>query len=409
MTDELIKRRKKFMGLLLFLSVVLFFYSYDDKVTAYNTTLYAFTYKYGFISRAFIGSLYHAIDRLVPWDMISYEHSLLYTRIVTALFYVLLFIFFRFILKRLPRETVKYGELILTAYVIFAVPMFACRKNFGRVDIYLVGLSLLGVMLIVSRRARWLLIPIVMACVCIHQGYVFMFFNIILVLLIYSFCTPGTESRAHFFRAGFLFAVCFLAGSALFLYFEFFSRTNGEAFVEEIIANATKLSYKGDYHETLIDHEILGIDLAAEEWDFHKENFVQFPIYLVLLSPLVWMLCRLIKGIMSRARTVSDKIKYFFVCFGPLTLLPSYILKVDYARWTFAVFTYYTLVILALLAMKDAVIEESIREVASIRRRYPGLVLLLPYMLLFSPFWDVYMCQALKRISDWINVFVHFM
>ena len=65
--------------------------------------------------------------------------------------------------------------------------------------------------------------------------------------------------------------------------------------------------------------------------------------------------------------------------------------------------------VLPLLAMKDAVIEESIREVASIRRRYPGLVLLLPYMLLFSPFWDVYMCQALKRISDWINVFVHFM
>ena len=398
-------RRKQFLRLLFFLFVVLFCFSYDGKVTAYNTTLYAFSYKYGFISRAFIGSLFQGIDYLVPWDMMSYTHSVLYTQVVTALFYVLLLWFFSFILKQLPGEAgrgTKYAELIIVAYTIYAVPMFACRKNFGRVDIYLVGLSLLAVVLIVKNKGLFLLPVIVAVCVCIHQGYVFMFFNIILVLLIYRIFSPKSEHK-------FLFILCFLLGSALFLYFEFFSRTNGEAFVDEIIENATKLSYKGDYHETLIDHEILGIDLASEEWDFHKENFVQFPIYLLLMSPFLYMLFRLFGEIRKRVETTGEKIRYFFVCAGPLTLLPNYILKVDYARWTFAVFTYYTMVILALLAWKDRIMEESISRVAQIRQRYPFVFLLLPYLLLFSPLWDVYMCQALKRMSDWINVFVHFM
>ena len=394
------------MILLLFLAAMLFFYSYDGKVTAYQTTLYAFSYKYGFISRAFIGTIYQGIGKLLSVDMMSYQAALAYTQVITGLFYVFMFVFFGFLLKHTEEKNIKYTELILVMYTISTVTMFACRKNFGRVDIYLVAISFAATMLLIKDKKLWLLIPMVACAMMIHQGYVFMYFNIILVLLIYRFFSAKAQGKKKY---GFFFVVVFLVGSALFLYLEFFSRTNGEAIVDEIIKNAAAVSFEGDYHETLIDHEILNVDLANEEWDFHKENFVQFPIFLCFLSPFVWMLIKFVKAVFSRVTTLEDKIKYFFVCFGFLTLVPNYLLKVDYARWTYAVVSYFSIMIMALLTLKDQVISESIKEVAAVRKKHPSMILLLPYFVIFVPFWDVYLNVAMKHISDWINIFVHFM
>ncbi|MCR5099081.1 MAG: hypothetical protein K6B14_09060 [Lachnospiraceae bacterium] len=387
---------------------ILFCYSYGSKVTSYNTTLYAFSYRYGFISRAFIGTIYQGLGTVFGFDMLHYDSALKFTQIITGIFFLDMFLFFMFIYKWTKSEYLKYSELLIVLMTVLTVPMFSSKYNFGRVDIYMFGFSLLGAIIIISKRCEWLLIPIVAACCMVHQGYVFMYFNIILVLLIYRVFTPEDEAakKKNARRYGVIFALCFITGSALFLYFEFFSRTNGQSIANEIIRNASAVSYHGDYHKTLIDHEILNVDLAGAERGFHLENFIQAPFFLILVSPFLWLWYRFAKEVFKRAETTEAKIKYFFVLFGFLTLVPNYALKVDYARWTFAAATYFLVVTLALIAMEDQVIVESLREVRTLQKGHPWLVLIIPYMIVLVPFWDVYFDQVLKNLGDWVIVLI---
>ena len=401
MRSEQRNRRTNFILLLGVFSFILFCYSYGGKVTSYNTTLYAFSYKYGFISRGFIGTLYQGLGTVFGFDMLHYASALKFTQIITGIFFLDMFLFFMFIFKWTKMEYLKYSELLMVLMTVLTVPMFSSKYNFGRVDIYMFGFSLLGAIIIISKRCEWFLIPIVAASCMVHQGYVFMYFNIILVLLIYRFFSE--KNRMHY---GLLFALCFITGSALFLYFEFFSRTNGDAIAGEIIRNASAVSYHGDYHKTLIEHEILNIDLADAEKGFHLENFIQAPFFLILVSPFLWLWYRFAKEVFKRAETTEEKIKYFFVMFGFLTLVPNYALKVDYARWTFAAATYFLVVTLSLIAMEDRVVIESLMAVRELQKGHPWLVLIIPYMIILVPFWDVYFDQVLKNLGDWVIVLI---
>ena len=81
------------MVILIVLSCAIFFLDYDERVLPYNSTILAFSYKYGFISRGLAGTIYQWLDSWIPANMITYEAVLYFTLIVTLLFYVLFFVF----------------------------------------------------------------------------------------------------------------------------------------------------------------------------------------------------------------------------------------------------------------------------------------------------------------------------
>lgn len=87
------KQISRFMWLLILLSCAIFFLDYDERVLPYNSTILAFSYKYGFISRGLAGTIYQWIDSILPVNMIDYAMVLRFTLIVTLAFYVLFFAF----------------------------------------------------------------------------------------------------------------------------------------------------------------------------------------------------------------------------------------------------------------------------------------------------------------------------
>jgi hypothetical protein len=401
---ETTKKRKeanKIVFALAVMSVFVFFRFYDATVDLYNTTLLAFSYKYGFISRGLIGTVFQFINSILPVDMMNYGGALLFTQVATAVFLFILFGFFWQCLRRADEKMthfLAYTELFLA---IIAVSMFVSRRNMGRVDIYMIALSLIGAMLIIRGKFEFLLVPISALAVMFHQGYVFMFFNVLLVLLIYRFFSVEKKEKKKYLI---IFVLSFCIGSALFLWFEFFSRMNGEQFVDEIITNSKLLSYNGEYHDTLIDHEILGIDLGGTEWDFHKENFVEYPIYLLFMMPYIWIGVRLFGGFVKAARTKEEKWKYIFVAIGSLTIVPNYILKIDYARWTMSIVVYYVAMLLSMLAMKDEVVEGVCGSVFVEIKKKAWAPLLFAYLILFMPFYDVFVNQVMHNIGHFLNV-----
>ena len=399
------KQISRFMWLLILLSCAIFFLDYDERVLPYNSTILAFSYKYGFISRGLAGTIYQWIDHILPVNMIDYAMVLRFTLIVTLAFYVLFFAFCYQCMKRCQEEYLGRFLYLILFYAVFVVSMFAYKRNFGRLDLYLMALTVIGTMCLIAKKAEWLIVPLSMISVMYHQGYVFMFYNILLALLVYRLLSEK-EKKARIYY-GVILLVSLIGCSALFLWFEFFSHTDGVRYVDEIIANAKAMTkpFNGmTYHDTLIDHEILGIDLSDVEYPYRVMNWIETPFFIAIISPYIVLAVKLFRRILARAQGKTERLKYGFLAIAAGTLLPLFLMKCDYARWVFALISYYCMIFLALVAMGDRIVAEELTGIfTEIKEKYPFAILLLLLPALLTPFWDVHINGLLRGISNPIN------
>ncbi len=432
------ERIKLFVLINCILAIGVFLWSYEHVASAYNTTLLAFSYRYGFVSRGLLGTIYALLDAVLPMDMLSYLWALRFFQGLTVLSYLFFLWFFWRILSNTPEDHVNLCECVIAVWSLFLFSMFATENNLGRIDLILVVISVLCVLLIVSERALFMILPLTALAVMFHQGYVFMFFNVTLVFLFYRWMSALEKTHAKKGRRspsayesgnakqtktvivyrlpddsarryGMLFFAAFLIGSLLFLYFEFFSRSAGGAIVSEIVDRARRLSLNGDYHVTLVDHEILGINLDASERVFRIENHLQLPLFLIGFAPYIIMTARLFSGMLKRCGSWFARLRTLALAAGVLTLVPNFLLKCDYGRWVFAAVTYYALVFLALFALRDPLFEAEAQKLsARLKQRLPWSILLLVYPVLFIPLRAVYISDWMKTLIDWVNgVWLH--
>ena len=333
--------------------------------------------------------------------MMTYQECVGYTLVITLLFYETVLGLFVLCLKRARAQYLDVMRYLMFFLTIFTVPMFASHYNFGRLDIYCVFLSLLGAMLLIQGKAEWLLIPISAFGVMVHQGYVFMFFNIILVLLMYKILSTEGKERKKYIT---IFALSLLVACILFFWFELFSHANGNGIYEEIVANAKKLCKNGKIHQDVVDKEILGIDLTGREVKYHRMNAVQFPIFVLLMLPYILLLVRFFKGLVAQAAEKKDKIKYILAAIGAGTILPDLLLKVDFGRWMYAIIAYYCVVLLALFAMGDeAVGKQFCLQIDRVKKHGFAAAVMLLYPLVLQPLWDVAICSVVAKLAGYIN------
>ena len=394
---------RKFMIMLSVVNLALFAVTCRGMVRSYNTTMLALSYEYGFTSRSLLGTLYHLLDAVLPLDLIDYRAVVATAYVATILFVLFVEYFLYRCLRRCEGEMVKYGEYLALILSLCLVSTFSFPYNFFRVDIFMILVSLLGVLCLVKERAQWLVVPLSALGVMFHQGYVFMYFNLILVLLFYRALSWWKEDRRKARRYSLLFALSFLVGSALFLWFEFFSRSNGAAFFDTIKSEAEKLSYDGIYHSTLLYHEVLGIDLASTEEEFSRVNAVQILMCGIVCLPMLVFGVRFFAGLIKKAKGASEKWKYLAVVLGAATILPDFLLKIDYGRWMAAVVVYYVGIVLALLAMKDPIMETQVRESGERLIQRPGIALWLMIVLLLLPFLDVNIDPFFRHLGSIVN------
>ncbi len=401
---NIIKDNRKFMISLSVFSVILILYNLASRTNSYNSTTLAFSYKYGFIPRGLIGTLYQGLNDILPVNLNCYRAVNNYTLIVTILFAVCTICFVAFVLKNTTEDN-RYVKALSAFFIICVIPTFSGYYNFGRLDLYIVLLSFFAVVLIVRDKAIWLVVPIAMLNVMIHEGYVFMYFNIILALLAYRFLSSLVSADKEKSKKYLIvLLLTFILGSAMFLYFRLAEPAGQDAY-EQIKSLANGMCKNNKSHNDLIRAEILGVDLTSEEWLYHVQNVIELPIFLVLFSPfiaiLVMFFVRLIKGV----RNKLDKLKYIVVLIGALTTLPLFIMKVDYGRWVFAVIAYYVVLIMALMAMKDEnVIRSFDNTIDVINEKCRFAILLLPYAMLFSPFTDLAICKFTYRLYDFVGM-----
>ena len=403
MKEKLVKANyniRQFIMMLAFVDLATFVTNYRGWVRSYNTTMLALSYEYGFTSRSLLGTIYHILDAVIPVDMMQYQNALVFANVVTVLFIVFLLFFSYHVLKKSDMENgmvTKAEQYILLTFHIALVATFTYAYNFLRVDFCMVWMMLLGFMALMNEKTEWLSLPFAALGIMFHQGCVLMYFNVILVIQFYYMMTRKNKKNTI------LFFLTFLIGSGMFLWFELFSRTNGNDIFETVLRDATNVSYQGIYHTTLLYHEVLGIDVSGAETDFVYMNHVQLVLYLLILLPAIVVLARAFVRIIKKADDLFAKLKYLAVAVGSLTILPDMLLKVDYGRWILAVVTYYLLIILAMLILRDPLVTEETKVVVDRVKKHPAWLVYFTLVVLTVPYMDVDIDMLVKGLQRFMQ------
>lgn len=402
MKEKLIKENyniRQFIMMLAFVDLATFITNYRGWIRSYNTTMLALSYEYGFTSRSLLGTIYHILDAVIPVDMMQYQNALVFANVITVLFIVFLLYFSYHVLKKSDKAqevVTKAQQYILLTFHIAMVATFTYAYNFLRVDFCMVWMMLLGFMTLMNEKTEWLSLLFAALGIMFHQGFVLMYFNVILVIQFYYMMTRKNKKNTI------LFFLTFLIGSGMFLWFELFSRTNGNDIFETVLQDATNVSYQGIYHTTLLYHEVLGIDVSGAETDFVYMNHVQLVLYLLILLPAIVVLARAFVRIIKKADDLFAKLKYLAVAVGSLTILPDMLLKVDYGRWILAVVTYYLLIILAMLVLRDPLVTEETEVVVGGIKQHPAWLIYFTLVVLTVPYMDV----DIDMLVRWLQRFM---
>ena len=82
------KREKKlFLLVMAFFAAACWLRYFDHTINPQDTTAFAFSYRYGFISRGFMGSLLELAGDLTGRDLMNYETVYLWSTVATHLFF----------------------------------------------------------------------------------------------------------------------------------------------------------------------------------------------------------------------------------------------------------------------------------------------------------------------------------
>lgn len=391
------KRYRQFIACMAAFAVFYYLRYFKHVMTEYNTTLFAMSYEYGFISRGLLGTIWAELDWLLPMDLMTYEAVYWFNYIITILFYVLVIVFLGKCVKKVAASHRRNMYYMAIACAIYFFPMFWSEEMFGRLDVYLYLLTFVCLFCLMEEKAEWLIVPIGIVCMCIHQGFVFTNANLILVPLFYKILTSDGKRRRKYIV---LFASFFLTISALFLYFEFFSHGNGAVIYDDVVASAKALSEDGEgYNKSILKHEILGEDVYDSEARYHALNRTEFPAFLVLYAPYLPIVIHFFKGLFQRSEDRKSKWVHAAFLLGACTILPQYLLKVDFGRYAFTTFTYYIVMVMMFMVMNDECVTvqlDATKEKIKATIPVPWIVLLYPMFLM--PFYDVIISGATSKL-----------
>ncbi len=122
---------------------------WDHRLDIMNTTVYAFSYKYGFMPRGVLGSFLLLYDSVVPFDAISYNTIYFISEIATAILFVMLLWFIIAVFSRVSDRQLVAAKGLMAPFILISIPFFVTVDMFGRLDVFLIILTLFCLILII--------------------------------------------------------------------------------------------------------------------------------------------------------------------------------------------------------------------------------------------------------------------
>lgn len=288
-------------------------------------------YSFGFIKRAFLGTIvrFTAISMDFGYSKSVYLIMLLEEIIFTLILFSLAF----YLINKY-----KDSNLNLVILLFFSTNIVGFYfLDWGEPDVMLMSLSIIACVLIVKGKHLWL-VPLLLAlCVLIHEGYVSMYFGMVIALLCIKWISESGKKRTRFFIT---LMTSGLLCSALFVYFYFYST---KAFT---ITSQEFIDYSVESLGTTLTSEM---NLLSAFWGIGTPAFAMWEsgvptrefwyrmivvlLAVVLCFPLILYKFSIWRRIIISENNRFNRFIYVFCASFFILTIPLIVLHTDEGRW----------------------------------------------------------------------------
>ena len=161
------------------------------------------------------------------------------------------------------------------------------------------------------------------------------------------------------------------------------------------------MSPDGNYYKELLQHEILGNDVYDMEMKYHIENIEELPLAIVAFMPYILIGISFLKNLFKKAVGIKEKLAYLAVIVGVATLIPEWLLKVDFGRYVYSMVFYYIAIVICLMILEksDGIVARQLQETKEmIKAKTIMPYLLLVYPAVLMPLRDIAISQTTINI-----------
>lgn len=371
-----------------------------------------FTYAYGFIQRALIGTAIDLVSRglRIPLGRMRF----IYAAFTTAVFLLVLLAFFRWASSRPGQSPLARRMLMALGVLFFAGPGWTTYYyNFGHTDVWLIIPTVL-LLYLVYRKRYWALLAIPAVCLLSHPGYIFMYYGVAAAAALYALLTDGENRR----RVLLWSVLSLLCCGALFVYFQFFSHARAGVTPEDVAArvelylssskdpNLTAERFLEDYGGEFNSY-LFGAKYDLDFFLGFKYYGRELALALVLYAPFFLELIRYfadVRRAAARQGRAAAAVHTLLPWIGIIAALPLFFMQVDYGRWCYTVFFYeFALLFYGCLQEDPAFLaaSASLRERAA--RLRPWFSFLLVYWVSLGMIHQNYINETINQMSDFFQ------
>ncbi len=370
--------------------------------SSHNITAFALSYHYGFIARGLMGTFLEFLAGIFGTWIYSGRTVYWICLIAYGIYGILLY----YLMKQMYVTGNKSTYRFLTVIIPFFMLFFVTESNFGRLDLFLMIMSLMACILLFKGGWGVLFVPLLCGVgMLIHDGYIFTAFHFVAAFMVFRIRQVWNhkEERRRYIVV-FLLSCAICIG--LFLWFECVRPKYPQTAdaVEEAAVLASHLNENGDeVYMSLLRRVLLGEPLHEEDTDFRTFIHISVIVFIVLFLP-VWLFAfRILRRLWTK---VSDRRWMVFFCLGGLTLLPEFMFNCDYGRWIFSLIAYYLMIVILFTAAGEQFIMESILEELEFLDDKGWGMFLAVYFILFLPMFDVGITRQDTNLTNYLNYYV---
>lgn len=381
------------------------------EIKKWGAVWYATDYSMGPGSRFFIGT----VMNLFYSDRLSEKTAYFFCLITTIIIALVVAYLADHLLKRCDERVFPAVAFLWILFMVSpgSVAGIWSDGNFGRLETYCLLLSLITIMIDEKIRNRYVSYILITVCSCvsiaIYQGNVFMYYAITLMVLIWN----GLKEQDNTVRFRIMGALSVLVTGICFLYFQFFSYTyfnTPDEMIQALYAK-TDLSIANDavdlemFQPVSEAYRRLTIDfITGTEYPRVKTVltlFILCPVLILFIA--IYLKCR-----QERIVTFKKKVleaPYFYFALLPFTVLPQFLLNVDWGRWMLSFNIVLFTGVFYLAWKKDEGANEALRKLSEwIRNHKIICVLVIVIVSKTGVFSGRDFVSSVNGILDWIAV-----
>jgi hypothetical protein len=382
-----IKKKINRYELLIFIFLIIQLLSINTR----NREILAFvsylqSYKYGFASRMFIGTI---VDLLAGGGFISKEFVYVFTFCGT----LFLCFYISVILGHIIQKSENHLPLLLLTILYFSSSIspaaYFVEENFGRMEKY-IFLFILVIFSVVDKRIwRWFIPALCFMSLATHLVSIFLYMPLVIIILLYKVINKDNQSKSELF----LFILTTAIITLSFLYFVIFSRSALVFQTEQEFANALK--YKTDIKNPAswvhYDYFLSIIDTFR----FAANYFVPVTalikkFYCILQNlPLFVFFVLFWKNCITLEREKSMKMIFLLSMFLPLVSIPAFMLFIDWGRWVIMLLTVQFMLVFYFLHTQAAAVVHTANKFTTIVQKNMFAAVLF---IMLSVFFDQLLC-----------------